>query len=495
MAGIRLQIGVVLSVSLLASAVSAANWQSSGNVTVGGYYSDNICLDSSGSQDYLVGTLRPSIDVRARGARANFSLYAAAEYNSAADHGPNCSGGLGQWGNREAIVPSVRGLADLELIEDWLVLEGGLFATRNPIDPFSSGADDNLNRRDNDNISWRYSAGARSERRLGQNTISRIRYNYNEQFNSASTLGDSTENRWEADIGVDPAQARFSTGVMGYHSKIRYDADSLGPAFENEFSSASIRAAFNLTSSWQINGQAGREWNDYVSLRSDNDGNFWDVGVRWAPNTRVTVDAGIGRRFFGSSPRLDISYRHKRSLLSVGYTRTLSIPRDLRSGDFDPQDPFAPDFDVLPGDPLPSDGEPTFIGNTPVLNERWRARYRFEGRRTTMTLSGTYSQQQRAETLAEADFLNVSTTFSRTLASNLRGNLNFGYDESKNDGDVGFGFAQDRKRWRAGFGFTRSLGNNTSLNVGYRFVKQESGLSGNEYEENRIYFTLRHGLW
>lgn len=497
MANIRLQFGVVVGVSLLTTGVLAADWQSAGSVTVGAYYTDNVCLDKSGTQDRLVGTLRPSVDIRARGARANLSLFAAAEYNSAADSGLDCRGGVGNLGNREAVVPSVRGLADLELIEDWLVLDGSLFATQNPIDPYAVGGRDNLNRRDNANIAWRYGVGAHSERRLGRQVISRIRYNFNEQFNSASAIGDSAENRWEVDVGTNPSEARFSTGVMGYHSKIRYDADKRGPAFENEFSSASIRAAFNLTSSWQLNGQVGREWNDYVTQRSDNDGNFWDVGARWMPNSRVTVDAGIGRRFFGSSPRLDISYRHKRSLLSVGYSRTMSIPRDLRSPIFDPEDPFGPDFDMLPGDTLPSAAEPTFIGNTPVLNERWRARYRLDGRRTTMTVSGTFSQQQRAETLAEGDFLDLGATFSRTLASNLRGNISLGYNKRDGDSDIddGSGFARDSRGWRAGFGVTRALGNDTSLTIGYRFAKQDSDSRGNSYEENRIYLTLRHGLW
>lgn len=488
-----------MGVSLLAISAQAAEWRSSGNVTVGAYYSDNICLDSSDTKDWVVGTLRPGVDIRARGARANLSLHAAAEYNSAADSGPSCSGGAAQYGNREPIVPSVRGLADLELIEDWLVLEGTLSATRNSINPFAAGSEDNRSRRNNDNISWRYSAGARTERRLGQSTTARLRYTFNEQFNSASALGDSTENRWEGDIGTDPAAARFSTGLSGSHSKVRYEADSLSPAFENEFSSASIRGAFNLSSAWQINGRVGREWNDYISLRSDNDGDFWDAGVRWTPNNRLVVDVGTGRRFFGTSPRLNISYRHKRSLLSLGYVKTLSIPRDLRTAALDPDDLFAPDFDVLPGDPLPSDSEPTFIGNSPVLNERWNARYRLEGRRTTMTVSASYSQQERAETLSQADFLNINTTFSRTLSSNLRGNLSFSYNERKRSRGENPGavedLAQDSDGWRAGLGFTQSLGNSTSLNYGYRFTKRDSALSGDSYEESRLYVTLRYGLW
>lgn len=487
--------GVVLGAILFSSTAAAADWQSSGSVAVGTYYTDNVCLDSSGEADRVVGTLRPSVNIRAQGARALLSLQAAADYNSAADNGPDCRGGVGSLGNRESVVPSVRGLANLEVIDDWLMLEGTLTATRNSIDPFVAGGDDNRNRRDNDNISWRYSAGALSERSIGQTGRAYLRYNYNEQFNSARALGDSSEHRWEGDIGTDPASARFSTGITGYYSEVSYDRDRLGNAFENEFSSASIRAAFNVNDSWQVNGRIGREWNEYVTLRSDNDGDFWDIGVRWTPNSRVTVDAGTGRRFFGSSPRLQISYEHKRSLLSIGYTRTLTIPRDLRSTPFDPDDPFGPDFDFLPGDPLPSDAEPTFLGNTPVLNERWLARYRLQGRRTTMTLSATYSQQERVETLTEGDFLTTQITLSRTLASNLEGNLSFQYNERKGEERELSTFGRDSDGWRVRLGFTRELGSDTSLSFGYRFAKQESEYAGNDYEENRLYVTLRYGLW
>lgn len=495
MAGNAFRNGIVLGVVALSAAAQAAEWESSGSVSVGAYYTDNVCMDNSGEQDRVVGTLRPSVDIRGHGARANFILSAAADYNSAADNGPDCRNSLGGFGNREAVVPSVRGLADLELIEDWLILEGTLLASRNAVDPFVAGGDDNRNRRDNDNISWRYSAGARTERRLGQTGIARLRYNYNEQFNSANAIGDSQENRWDGDIGTDPEVARFSAGITGYYSEIRYDRDRLGSAFENEFSSASIRAAFNVNSSWQVNGRVGREWNEYVTLRSDNDGDFWDVGIRWTPNNRVSVDVGTGRRFFGTSPRLNVTYEHKRSLLSLGYTRTLSIPRDLRTSEFDPNDPFDPGFDFLPGDPLPSDSDPTFIGNTPVLNERWQARYRLQGRRTTMTVAATYSQQERLETLTDGDFLNTNITFSRDLATNLLGNLSFSYNERKGGAGVLSNERRNSDGWRVRLGFTRKLGNHTSLDFGYRFAKQESDYAGNNYEENRIYVTLRYGLW
>ena len=40
------------------------------------------------------------------------------------------------------------------------------------------------------------------------------------------------------------------------------------------------------------------------SFRDDIDGSFWDVGFRWTPNSRTTVDVGVGERFFGSNPTI-----------------------------------------------------------------------------------------------------------------------------------------------------------------------------------------------
>ena len=63
----------------------AAEWETGAGIAVGGYYSDNICLAQQDEEDKWVGTARPDVSVRGRGARGNVNLQATAEYNSLGD--------------------------------------------------------------------------------------------------------------------------------------------------------------------------------------------------------------------------------------------------------------------------------------------------------------------------------------------------------------------------------------------------------------------------
>lgn len=480
---------------LLTTPVLAAEWQREAGLSVGAFYSDNACLDDRDETGKGAATVTPDLMVKGTGARANMSLRAAVEYNSLADSNLDCRGGRGgQLASRRAVIPTLRFAGNLEVIEDWLTLESDAFAGRNPIDPFAAGGHDNLNRRDNTNITYQYSAGALMQRRLADNTHLRMRYRYSEQYNEANLLGDNSEDRVEFDLGTDPARSRFSTGISGRYSKIQYDENDLEAAFDNTLSSAEIRAALQLTRDWQVNGFVGEEWNEFISEQDDIEGSYWDVGLLWTPNERVEVGIGTGERFFGSTPRLDISYRHKRSELTASYSRTLSLPRNLRAVITDPDDPFDPDFGQLPGDPVLIGGQPTFIGNTPILDERFTLKYRFSGRRTTITLAASDSQQSRTEDSAEGDFTNASATLTRALSPRLSANMRAHWSEREGDGDSVGRFGQRSETWRLGFGFSRRLGNDTTINLGYQFTRQESEFELNEYRENRVTLSVRHAF-
>ena len=485
--------------ALLALPVQAAEWDTNVGMSVGGYYSDNICLAPNNKEGKAVATARPDVSVTGRGARGNVNLQAAVEYNSLGDSDLECeTGQASQLSNRKSFIPSVRFNSDYELVEEWLQVDAAASARENSLNPF--GPPGTGNGRDNTNIVYDYTVGALLQRRLAQTANLRLRYAYNEQFNDADIYGNSDEDRVEFDLDTLPGQGRLSAGLGGQYSKINYEATDFQPAFDNELSNAEFRLAFQVLDSWQINGLVGEEWNEFTSQREDIDGSYWDVGIRWTPNPRVEVNVGTGERFFGSTPRADIRYRHKRSELSASYVRTLTLPRTLRGSDaglVDPSDPFGPGFGELPGDLLGNEGQPTFIGNSPVLDERFELRYRFEARRSSVTLSASDSRQQRADDGSEATFSEAGVTFTRSLSSTLSANARLRWYEREGqevDGGNFGGFGQDSETWVAGLGLTRRLGNDTTLTLAYQFLTQESDFALNNYDENRVTFNVRHAF-
>ena len=305
----------------------AADWERGAGVSVGGYYSDNICLANRDEEGDYVGTVTPDVRLNGTGARSSVALNARVEFNTIEQLDADCPGGAqgGQLLNRESVIPSGNFLAAAEVVENWLTLDLDAFAGQNPINPFAPGGNDGINARDNTNITYRWGAGATAARQFSGRTEFFLRYYYNEQTNAVGLLADSNENRWQGRFGLLPGTSRLTASVSGQYSEVEFEGTVQRPSFTNELSSAQLNLALQVTSTLQLNGYAGEEWNVFTSASDDIDGQFWDVGLRWTPNTRVTVDVGTGERFFGETPRFNIQYRHKRSLLAASYVRSCSF--------------------------------------------------------------------------------------------------------------------------------------------------------------------------
>jgi hypothetical protein len=384
----------------------------------------------------------------------------------------------------------VRFASDYELIDDWLELQANAFAGRNAIDPFAPGATGGFGDRDNSNITYRYDVGAVVQRRLAQTADMRLSYTYDQQFNSVGQFGDSSEDRAQFDLDTIPGRGRISAGIGASYSNVSYDESDNRPAFDNELSSAEFRTGLQLSTSWQINGLVGEEWNEFTSTSDDIEGSYWDVGLRWTPNTRIEVNVGSGERFFGSSPRADIRYRHKRSELTASYARTLTFPRDLRAADNGLDVPLLP----VPDDLDAIEGLPTFTGNSLLLDERLSMQYVFTARRSTLTLAVSESQQTRFEDDSEATFRQVSIAATRQLSSVLSANLRLGWDEREGQGEGAGIFGEQSDTWRLRAGVSRRVGNDTTFSINYDHVTRNSAATLNEYDENRISVSVRHGF-
>lgn len=483
------------STLLLAGHAGAAEWSKGAGLQVSSYYTDNICRSFADEQSKAVGTFTPSVNLTGSGARANMRLNAAAEYNTLAGSSLDCSqqGNAPRFENRETWVPRLSFQSELEAVENFLFLEANASASQNAINPFAAGGDDNINGTGNTNITYRWGAGFRVQRQYSEGWAVSARYNYNEQYNSFNRgLANSQEDRVELDVGMIPEASRFSVGISGQYSEVTFEENPPQPEFTNRLSRLQLRSALMLSSSWQLNSFYGVEDNVFLSTNDEIDGSYWDVGLRWAPNPRVTVNAGYGERFFGETPRFDISYRHKRSQLSASYSRDLQFPRNIRVAGTDPDDPFAP-APGLPGDPLPGDGDETFLGQSPVLNERFALRYAFTARLSSLSLGATDSQQTRASDGRQGSFFTASAVVTRKLTRSLTGDARVVW--RKNDGnpagDQGF-TAQSLEARTFGIGVQQKLARSTSLALRYLYTDQTSNNQLNTFTENRVVLSLNY---
>jgi uncharacterized protein (PEP-CTERM system associated) len=491
---------LTLALAAIAASPARGEWNSDASISLGSYFSDNICLAPRDEEGKAVGTVTPRVNVSGQGGRSKTTLNAAVEYNSIGNSSIECperGAGINP-SNRETWIPRINFLTEFTAIENLLFLEADAFAAQNPLNPFAAGGNDNINATGNSNITYRWGVGGRLERNFNDTWGVLARYNYNEQYNSFNQLlGDSQEDRFEFDAGKIPGTSRLAYGVRGQYSEVTFAESATREEFTNRLSRAELRAALQLSSDWQFNGFAGQEDNVFISELDDIDGSYWDVGVQWTPNARVNIGIGYGERFFGDAPRASITYRHKRSELRASYLRDIQFPRNIRTGGgAAPPDDLTGPVIGDPGDPLLGDDGLTFIGQSPVLSERFTLAYRFTGRRTNFSISASDSNQTRVENGAEGDFASVTVRASRQLAR--RFSVDAGVSWRQNEGNlfgsgVG-GFIQDLEQWQGSFGVNRSLSDSTSLTLRYSYTDQESTRTNNSFQENRVSLSLNHNL-
>tara|TARA_R100000750_G_scaffold54868_1_gene40698 strand:+ start:236 stop:712 length:477 start_codon:yes stop_codon:yes gene_type:complete len=110
--------------ALLALPTQAAEWETDVGMSVGGYYSDNICLAPNDKEGKAVATARPDISVTGSGARGNVNLQAAVEYNSLGDSDLECeTGQASQLSNRKSFIPASVSIATMSWWKtgyDWM---------------------------------------------------------------------------------------------------------------------------------------------------------------------------------------------------------------------------------------------------------------------------------------------------------------------------------------------------------------------------------------
>ncbi|GAB3289853.1 TIGR03016 family PEP-CTERM system-associated outer membrane protein [Parahaliea aestuarii] len=482
-----------LGLCLLVEPAVSAEWTRGAGFTAGAIYTDNVCLRNTDKLDDTIGVFTPNVRLKGEGARARMDLYAAAQFNTMEDSDVEC--GVSGADNISP-APRIRFNGSSELLSNWFFLDATAFADQNRINPFAAGGEDALDGRGNLNTSYQYAISPYIARRLTDTASLSLRYRYSEEHNTEDVLDDNQRQQVQFDLGTSPELSRFSVGVGGNYSDIEYEERFGGDElFNSQLSSAQVRAAFQWSRSIQFNAYVGEEWNDYVSVFQDSDGGYWDVGVTWTPNSRVTVELGTGERFFGESPRASISYRHKRSTLRASYLRDLTYDRSLRG-----TDPFADNVDDLVDGGLPNDqgiigdgGEETTITNSPILDERFLLVYRFTGRRTTFSANASHSEQTRAEDGFEDTFVYAGVGVERALSARLSTYLRLSWTRREADQRRGL-LAPDSDNARATIGLERKFGRRTSVGLSYQYNERSSDNILDEYEENRVLLQFRYQI-
>lgn len=469
-----------LLILLTANTVLAAEWKASAGLRIGEVYTDNVQLEDSDKESELVTTVTPNFNLEGKGARANVKLLSSAEFN---DSG----------GDTESFNPQLQANGDIELIEDLFFIEGDASARQTAIDPFSASGDTSINERNNTTTTYQYSVSPYLSTRIKKFAIAQIRYRYDDQINREDEVDDSSRESVNLSLSSGEDFTKITWGLSGSWSKTNFD-DQMGEistteSSDNEFISATLRLGYRIDRKWQLTASYGKEWNDFISNNSDIDDDIWTLGFVWTPTPRTNLEIDYGERFFGDTPAVRFTHRHKRSTIEVNYERELTDSRSVRQQQFALSDinGFGQNIDPFNSGLLQNSFNLTTPFNSTLENEQFDLSYSIKGQRTSVDITMSQSRQTRQEIdNIETTYNRIGVGVDRKLSSKLSLNARISWDEREDEQN------EKADTYRYSLGLTQKLGPSTNLSFNYTFSQRDSDRADDDYDENRINLSIRH---
>lgn len=116
-------------------------------------------------------------------------------------------------------------------------------------------------------------------------------------------------------------------------NRILWDIDFSDETIENDFGNQTIfrnltgNVRYLLTRKFAITTSVGYDDNKFQSSDSIS-GLLWNAGFEWNPSRRTSMSAAVGRRFFGTDYKLDISHTTKKTKIQVIFDQTPDTTRN-----------------------------------------------------------------------------------------------------------------------------------------------------------------------
>lgn len=449
--------------SAFSAAASAGDWKLTDSVTV-----KATAIDRNGDNDSsgLVFEVSPRLRLKGEGARSEADI----DYELTAATGTSDT-------DPERISHNLRAEGEVEAVEDFFFLGANAGARLVGRDA-NSGQVDAINSR-SDGVQT-YSVGLTPRFRhhlnkyadiVSENEIDYV--TFDRDGGSSIDNNDSYSTRAHLGVRSGRAYGPLSWSLDASQRNIEYQDDSS----TNTSYTAGLGYRFNPT--WHVNGSLGYEENDVSTTRNDTDGITWDVGATWTPNSRTSVSASYGQRYYGDTFSGSIKHETRRTQLSVDLSRTVAsrrtfelVNRGLRTVQF-------------------ADGSRLSVNlfgidetDEEFINTQLQGAVTVKGKRTSVTFTGNISKREYEISPIEEDVYGLSVSARRQLSANYTATLNSSVTRAEGVSN------SETDTFDVGMSVSRRLSPRTSASVDLLYRERDSANDNNSYDESRIGVSL-----
>ncbi|HEY8857310.1 MAG TPA: TIGR03016 family PEP-CTERM system-associated outer membrane protein [Rugosibacter sp.] len=331
-AGIRIALGLGLAISGishgLAQVDSAASddapsglmasgtpaWRIVPSISTDLTYTDNVRLVSSGKQSDLVTRVGPGILVEGRGGHVTGSFdFRWQQYAYLNDSKRN---------NEQK---SLNANGKLELIDQWLFIDGRGSISQQPISAFGTQSVNNdlvnANRTETSSYQWSpYIQG-----RLWNSSDYMLRYTGSRTKSGQGELSvgsGNTSRAWDGRLS-----GTTSLASLGWSVDLQRQQQDRSTARKTESKRVTGSLQYLIDPQVRLRGTLGRESDNYGSTQSQSR-MVRGLGVEWAPTERTNVTLYKEKRSFGDSYNAEFTHRTGLTAWKLSESKSVNTPTD-----------------------------------------------------------------------------------------------------------------------------------------------------------------------
>ena len=214
------------------------------------------------------------------------------------------------WGSDQEtqIAPYIEGAATAEILRNHLFIDGlanysTVLNTASAFNSNSGASSGDVEGLGSVSVSpyWR--------QKIGNWAVGELRYGYDQSFTTANNVGDLRSHSYQATVGTGDRFNRFSVeGSVGH-----IDSDySTGFGNDGDMTQTTymLSGTYGLTRTLSLIGNTGYDHVTDTNIDDDEfSGAFYNAGLQYVPNSRMSVRGLVGRRNNALSYSLDANYQ------------------------------------------------------------------------------------------------------------------------------------------------------------------------------------------
>ena len=467
--------------------LTAGDWKISPRVSVKGTYTDNADLSSSDKNSAFYTQVTPGVAVKREGGGR---VQLDADY--ALDYTENRPGNRGR-----TIAHSLRSNMQAELYKDVVFLDASAGAHLSSLTSGGQRGGDSVGDVSDPIQTYTYSLSPYFKHHFGRYINTLTRYTFDQVVNSGSGGSDSYNNQLLLAIGSGPYFMRFPWKIGYRHSKTGNEDG----AEDSETTSLNGNISYIVSRKYRVNLAVGKVDYDIQSSRSSTDSVTWNAGATWTPNPRTNMDFSYGRQFFGNHFGFDFSHRLKRSIWTMGYSKSVTDARTQQiahgTAEFQTKKNLGQSFDFLNKTftlTEVNDGVGTYTTEfdyADLIDEQYvietlTTGFSLETRRSSFSVDAHFTQRNYEVRRIKGRDIGIDVDWDRRLTPKINTKVGLSWQKNRaaeND--------REDKRWTLSLGLSRRLTPHTHANLDYKYRRLDSsGSSASEYRENQVSLTL-----